>query len=118
MTELLLVIIVQLGFVLNRLHKKGDSAKERIRSLRTRAEGERRVRRFPASRVARLRVCVHFLGARAHLLTSLRQRKDAVSSSTRRRMGAHRVSRPVRREGATQRLFRIADIKSVAEIVG
>ena len=31
MTELLLVIIiVQLGFVLNRLHKKGDSAKESV----------------------------------------------------------------------------------------
>ena len=31
MTELLLVIIiVQLGFVLNRLHKKGDSSKESV----------------------------------------------------------------------------------------
>lgn len=40
--------------------------RERIRSLRARAEGERRVRRLPASQVARLRVCVHSLGARAH----------------------------------------------------
>ena len=68
MTELLLVIvIVQLGFVLSRLPKKNDSSKESVSDRFEREQkGERRVRRLPASQVARLRVCVHSLGARAH----------------------------------------------------
>ena len=118
---LLVIIIVQLGFVSNRLLRRRAIPRRGVfRSLRTRAEGERRVRRFPASRVARLRVCVHSLGARAHfLLTVSVNAKDAVSSSLRRRMGAHRVSsRPVRREGRhAAPVHASRPIKSVAEIV-
>ena len=77
MTELLLVIIiVQLGFVLNRLHKKGDSAKE---SVFDRFEREQKGNAVSCT-VARVRSLSGRQGA--FLLTSLRQRKDAVSSST------------------------------------
>ena len=68
MTELLLVIvIVQLGFVLSRLPKKNDSSKESVSDRFEREQKGNAV--FVASQlrqVARLRVCVHSLGARAH----------------------------------------------------
>ena len=77
MTELLLVIIiVQLGFVLNRLHKKGDSAKESVFDRFERSS----LPSFASCTVARVRSLSGRQGA--FLLTSLRQRKDAVSSST------------------------------------
>lgn len=83
MTELLLVIIiVQLGFVLNRLHKKGDSAKE---SVFDRFEREQKgnavfvAPSFASCTVARVRSLSGRQGA--FLLTSLRQRRAAASSS-------------------------------------
>ena len=76
MTELLLVIvIVQLGFVLSRLPKKNDSSKESVSDRFEREQKGNAV--FVASQLRKLH------GRQgAFLLTSLRQRKDAVSSST------------------------------------
>ena len=56
MTELLLVIIiVQLGFVLNRLHKKGDSSKESVSDRFEREQKGNAV--FVASQLRKLHGC-------------------------------------------------------------
>ena len=84
MTELLLVIvIVQLGFVLSRLPKKNDSSKESVSDRFEREQKGNAV--FVASQLRKLHgcACAFTLWAPGRiLLTSLRQRKDAVSSST------------------------------------
>ena len=80
MTELLLVIvIVQLGFVLSRLPKKNDSSKESVSDRFEREQKGNAV--FVASQLRKLHGCACAFTL-AFLLTSLRQRKDAVSSST------------------------------------
>lgn len=67
-----------------------------------------------------MRVCVHSLGRQgAFLLTSLRQRRAAgIVLDSDDEWVLIECPAPFGAKGATQRLFRIADIKSVAEIVG
>ena len=87
MTELLLVIIiVQLGFVLNRLHKKGDSSKESVSDRFEREQKGNAV--FVASQLRKLHgcACAFTLWAPGRIFG------EAGSPSTR-------VPRPVRREG-------------------
>lgn len=122
MTELLLVIIiVQLGFVLNRLHKKGDSSKESVSDRFEREQKGNAV--FVASQLRKLHGC-----ACAFTLWAPGRIFGEVGSPSTQGRGIVLDSddewvliecpAPFGAKGATQRLFRIADIKSVAEIVG
>ena len=121
MTELLLVIIiVQLGFVLNRLHKKGDSAKESVFDRFEREQKGNAV--FFASQLRELHgcACAFTLWAPGRIFAdespSTQGRGIILDSDDE--WVLIECPAPFGAKGATQRLFRIADIKSVAEIVG
>ena len=93
--------------------------RERIRSLRARAEGERRVRR---SQLRKLHgcACAFTLWAPGRIFAdespSTQGRGIILDSDDE--WVLIECPAPFGAKGATQRLFRIADIKSVAEIVG
>ena len=122
MTELLLVIIiVQLGFVLSRLPKKGDFTKESVSDRFEREQKGNAV--FVASQLRELHgcACAFTLWSPGRIFV------EAGSPATQGRgivldsddeWVLIECPAPLGAKGATQRLFRIADIKSVAEIVG
>lgn len=121
MTELLLVvIIVQLGFVLNRLHKKGDSTKESVSDRFEREQKGNAV--FVASQLRELHgcACAFTLWSPGRIFVDespSTQGRGIVLDSDDEWVLIERPA-PFGAKGATQRLFRIADVKSVAEIVG
>ena len=66
-----------------------------------------------------MRVCVHSLGARAHFADESPSTKGrGIVLDSDDEWVLIECPAPFGAKGATQRLFRIADIKSVAEIVG
>lgn len=121
MELLLIIVIVQLGFVLSRLPKKGDSSKEGAfeRMERERKKSSARI----ASQLAELhgRACSFTLWmsgqifAEAGLPTT--QGCGIVIDSDDTWVMIE-CPAPMGAKGATQRVFRISDIKSIAEIVG
>lgn len=121
MTELLLVIIiVQLGFVLNRLHKKGDSAKESVFDRFEREQKGNAVSSLPSfasCTVARVRSLSGRQGCIFADESPSTQGRGIILDSDDEWVLIE-CPAPFGAKGATQRLFRIADIKSVAEIVG
>ena len=121
MTELLLVIvIVQLGFVLSRLPKKNDSSKESVSDRFEREQKGNAV--FVASQLRKLHgcACAFTLWAPGRIFAdespSTQGRGIILDSDDEWEL--IECPAPFGAKGATQRLFRIADIKSVAEIVG
>ena len=83
MTELLLVIIiVQLGFVLNRLHKKGDSSKESVSDRFEREQKGNAV--FVASQLRKLHgcACAFTLWAPGRIFGEAGSRRKAAASSS------------------------------------
>ena len=115
MTELLLVIIiVQLGFVLNRLHKKGDSAKESVFDRFEREQKGNAV--FVASQLRELHgcACAFTLWAPGRIFAdespSTQGRGIILDSDDE--WVLIECPAPFGAKGATQRLFRIADIAS------
>ena len=121
MTALLLVIvIVQLGFVLSRLPKRDDSSKESTTERFEREQKENAVRVAAQLREMRGSACSFTLWLPGRVFV------DAGSPTTQG-LGTVLDSddewvliecpAPFGAKGATQRLLRIADIKSVAEIV-
>lgn len=118
---LLLVITIQLGFVLSRLPKRGGSSEE---SLSDRYDRERKKNAALVAaqlRDLRLRACSFTLWGPGRIFA------EAGSPSSQGRgividsddaWVLIECPAPFGAKGATQRLFRIEDIKSVAEIVG
>lgn len=122
MIELLLVIvIVQLGFVLSRLPKK-DAASQDSFTARWEREREDNAARI-ASQLRELhgRACVFTLWAPGRIFAdagaSSAQGNGIVLDSDDEWVLIE-CPAPFGTKGATQRLFRVADIKSVAEITG
>lgn len=122
MIELLLVIvIVQLGFVLSRLPRKGDSSQESTseRMERERKETSARI----ASQLGELhgRACSFTLWTAGQIFAEAgfptTQGCGVVVDSDDAWVMIE-CPAPTGAKGATQRVFRISDIKSVAEIVG
>ena len=121
MIELLLVVvIVQLGFVLSRLPKKDSTSKE---SFSDRFEREQKGN---AAFVAEQLRDLHTHACSFILWTPGRIFADNSPSTEGRGIVIDsddewvliECPAPFGAKGATQRLFRIADIKSVAEITG
>ena len=116
MTELLLVIvIVQLGFVLSRLPKKNDSSKESVSDRFEREQKGNAV--FVASQLRKLHGCACASGRIFADESPSTQGRGIILDSDDEWVLIE-CPAPFGAKGATQRLFRIADIKSVAEIVG
>lgn len=122
MIELLLVvIIVQLGFVLSRLLKKGSSSKE---SFSDRFDREQKGNAaFVAEQLRDLhgQECAFTLWVPGLIFAeagspTMGGRGIVIDSDDE--WVLIECPAPLGAKGATQRLFRIADIKSVAEIVG
>lgn len=120
MELLLVVIIVQLGFVLGRLPKKGSSSKESMSGRMEREQKENAV--LVTSQLRELHGC-----ACSFTLWMLGLIFAEAGSPTTEGRGIVLDSddvwvliecpSPWGAKGATQRLFRIADVKSVSEIV-
>ena len=121
MELLLVIVIIQLGFVLSRLPKKSAPSEE---SLSDRYDRERKKNaELVASQLRdlRLRACSFTLWTPGRIFAE-------AGSPTSQGRGIVLDSddvwvliacpAPFGAKGATQRLFRIEDVKSVAEIVG
>ena len=122
MTELLLaIVIVQLGFVLSRLPKKNGSSKE---SATDRLEREQKENaRLVATQLRELHgsTCAFTLWAPGRIFVEAgfpATEGLGVVLDSDDEWVLIECPAPLGAKGATQRLFRIADIKSVAEIVG
>lgn len=121
MLELLLVIvIVQLGFVLSRMPKKGSCSKEGFSGRFDREQKGNAA--FVAEQLRELHghACAFALWLPGCIFAdnspSTEGRGIVVDSDDE--WVLIECPAPFGAKGATQRLFRIADIKSVAEIVG
>ncbi len=121
MIELLLVIvIVQLGFVLSRLPKKDSASEERFSDRFDREQKGNAA--FVAGQLRKMhgRACAFTLWLPGRIFAdnspSTEGRGIVVDSDDE--WVLIECPAPFGAKGATQRLFRIADIKSVAEIVG
>lgn len=121
MLELLLVIIVvQLGFVLSRLPKKDSSSKESFSERFDREQKGNAVFVAEQLREQHCRACAFTLWAPGRIFAdnspSTEGRGIVLDSDDE--WVLIECPAPFGAKGATQRLFRIADIKSVAEITG
>lgn len=122
MLELLLVVIVvQLGFVLSRLPKKDSPSKERFSDRFDREQKGNAM--FVAEHLRDLhgRACAFTLWVPGRIFVeagspSIEGRGIVLDSGDE--WVLIECPAPFGAKGATQRLFRIADIKSVAEITG
>lgn len=122
MLELLLVVIVvQLGFVLSRLPKKDSSSKESFSDRFDREQKGNAAFVAEQLREQRGRACAFTLWAPGRIFVeagapAMEGRGIVLDSDDE--WVLIECPAPFGAKGATQRLFRIADIKSVAEIVG